>query len=108
MTNLSDFDGPDFADMSQSDFVSVGTFDDYSQILWFNNQTKLQYGVGTKDQEDLIPEAPFPFRRLALAQDFNETGSYIYHQINDSIIAEEFWSEDSRIWLPSVNISIRT
>ena len=92
--------------MSRSDFVGLST--NPGSILWFN-QTKLETtiltGVDILDQP--LPDAQFPFPRLGRAQELNGTGAYIYHQMNDSIIAEEIWN-DSLFWQKSKNISITT
>ena len=81
------------------------------ESLWFN-QTKIRYGIpssGDEESRDLpLSDAQFPFLRLGLASKQNISGSYVYHQMNDSIIAEEFWSESENFWQPSKNISIET
>ena len=103
---MSYYLAPNFPDMSQSDFVVL--YDQF--ILWFN-QTKLEYGpqmsMATENSDQPLPEAQFPFRRLGLALGLNGSEAYVYHQINDSVIAEELWN-DSEFWQPSKNISTRT
>ena len=81
------------------------------ETLWFN-QTKLKYGLissnDTENSDQLLPDSQFPFRRLGLASNWSVSGAYVYHQMNDSIIAEEFWNESENFWQPSKNISIET
>ena len=94
------------------------------QYIWFN-QTKIQHGFQSGAQgpdepvpdeptpaelvpDEPLPDATFPFRRLGVAQELNGTGVYLYHQIDDSILAEELWISDLQTWQPSKNISIGT
>ncbi|KAL8636975.1 MAG: hypothetical protein Q9226_009177 [Calogaya cf. arnoldii] len=45
------------------------------------------------------PNAPFPFQRLSTTSATNTTKTYLYHQINDSTIGEEYWDGTSGFWL---------
>ena len=87
--------------MTQSDLVGFST----RSFLRFN-QSEIQNGFFAS-AETPIPDAWFPFRRLGASYNSNGVESYIYHQMNESIIAEEIWDE-AEFWQPSRNISIGT
>lgn len=58
--------------------------------MYFNH-TSLQFDGAIPPS----PTSPFPFRRLASTFKQNSTESYVYHQLNDSVLTEEFWDGDS-------------
>ncbi|KAL9630805.1 MAG: hypothetical protein Q9204_004538 [Flavoplaca sp. TL-2023a] len=51
--------------------------------------------------------APFPFQRLSTTSTINTTKTYLYHQINESVLGEEYWDGTSGFWI-STNITIDT
>ena len=51
------------------------------------------------------PNAPFSFQRLSTTSPMNTTKTYLYHQIHDSTIGEEYWDGTSGFWL-SDNLTI--
>ncbi|KAL8853050.1 MAG: hypothetical protein Q9221_002080 [Calogaya cf. arnoldii] len=51
------------------------------------------------------PNAPFSFQRLSTTSPMNTTKTYLYHQINDSTVGEEYWDGTSGFWL-SDNLTI--
>ncbi|KAL8786833.1 MAG: hypothetical protein Q9213_002570 [Squamulea squamosa] len=77
----------------------------------FLNQSKLDRGAGPLvfgAGVDLPLSSPrFPFEHLAstFANDSNST--YVYHQLSDTILAEELWDGTSGFWI-SNNITIQT
>lgn len=54
-----------------------------------------------------LPEASFPYTRMASTFAKNSTSSYLYHQITDTTFAEELWDGTSGFWI-SNNITIDT
>lgn len=75
----------------------------YIQTIWFNQSTLLFV-----DERSLLsPSADFPFPRVASTFAKNATYNYLYHQISDSILAEEVWDGTSGFWI-SKNITIGT
>lgn len=50
------------------------------------------------------PASPFPFARFAA---INDTSFFLYHQISPSLLAEDIWDFEARIWV-SKNITIST
>ena len=82
------------------------------QALWFNgttleNDEMAVQTVGSIIQTIPVPNVPFRYHRLASAMNVDGAECYIYHQLNDNTLAEEFW-DGSGFWLPSSNISITT
>ena len=59
------------------------------------------------DEEYFPPVSPFPFTRLASTALVGSTSSYLYHQINDTTIAEDQYDSSSGHWI-STNITIKT
>ena len=53
-----------------------------------------------------VPDAGSPYLRLGSTYRVNTIQTYVYHQVNDSTIAEEVWEEESSVWQTSKNISI--
>ena len=50
---------------------------------------------------------PFPFNRVASLYVNTTEGTYIYHQLNDTVIAEDFQDGAFGSWFPS-NITVPT
>ncbi|KAL8674522.1 MAG: hypothetical protein Q9224_007496 [Gallowayella concinna] len=72
--------------------------------LWFNHSTSRLY----TQYEVPIPNTQSSFYRFAGTHASNFTNTYIYHQLSDSVIAEELWDNgDSGFWISS-NITIDT
>ncbi|KAL8922842.1 MAG: hypothetical protein Q9208_004967 [Pyrenodesmia sp. 3 TL-2023] len=94
----------DYTPKNFSDIVLLSPkrgFDNH--VLWFNGST-LQ---GDPNMPSVgAPSTPFPFQRLASTYATNFTKTYLYHQLDDSTIAEEFWDDaKSTVWF-SNNITI--
>lgn len=51
------------------------------------------------------PQSPFPFTRLANTSSENSNILYMYHQINETIVAEDLYDDTTAHWIFS-NISI--
>lgn len=52
------------------------------------------------------PAGPFPFKRLASITMANQTESYLYHQINGTVLAEEQYLPGLNQWVTSSHITI--
>lgn len=53
------------------------------------------------------PTSQFPFNRLTSTYATNSNSTYLYHQLSDTILAEELWDGTSGFWISS-NITIDT
>ncbi|KAL9583823.1 MAG: hypothetical protein Q9203_004915 [Teloschistes exilis] len=53
------------------------------------------------------PTSRFPFNRLTSTYATNSNSTYLYHQLNDTVLAEELWDGTSGFWISS-NITIDT
>lgn len=53
------------------------------------------------------PSSQFPFNRLTSTYATNSNSTYLYHQLSDTILAEELWDGTSGFWISS-NITIDT
>ena len=87
-----------------SDFVLAGTT---PYGIWVN-QTRLAYFYNptSNGPNGTIPAAPFPYSRLAAVTQPDSNSFYLYHQINGTIFAQEFWDDKTGAWHPSVNIPV--
>ena len=78
--------------------------------LWVNGSTlsifPVSSGNGPTAEKNI--GSPFPFKRLASITAVNSTNFYLYHQINETTFAEDFWETDVGEWTASVNVSIKT
>ncbi|KAL8899409.1 MAG: hypothetical protein Q9207_006215 [Kuettlingeria erythrocarpa] len=97
--------GPTLGPLGSSDIVYI---DNGRQgVAWFN-QSKLQ--IDASQAGPPIPKTPFPFLRIAATYS-NSTGlngiAYLYHQLSDTILAEEVWDSTSGFWITN-NITIET
>ena len=97
--------------------VSVGPFGEIDrsgfgtlaggQALWFNQSTLQTDSRPSAGGAAPIPHTAFPYQQFDTAFVVNGTNSYVYHQINETTIAQEHWDAGPS-WLPSVNITIDT
>ncbi len=55
---------------------------------------------------DAMPDNVFPFSRLASVTSTDNSVTYLYHQMNGTMIAEEQFVASLNIWLPTVYIII--
>lgn len=79
----------------------------YTGNISFNKSTLV---FGDTDMGQAAPPSPksdFPFPRVTSTIVANGTGTCLYHQISDSILAEENWDGTSGTWI-SKNIMIDT
>ena len=74
--------------------------------MWFNESTlQIDAWNNPVNMPTIpVPNFVFPFQRICAAFVANSTSSYVYHQVNESTMAQEQWDED--LWQPSVSISI--
>ncbi|KAL8899410.1 MAG: hypothetical protein Q9207_006216 [Kuettlingeria erythrocarpa] len=106
---ITDFGGNfdsrvDYTPKNFSDIVLLSSklgFDNHA--LWLNG-SRLE---GNTDLTSVgMPRTAFPFQRLAGTYAANSTKTYLYHQLDDSTLAEEFWDDaKSTVWF-SNNITI--
>ena len=96
------FAGP-FGNINRSGFGTLAG----GHILWFNQSTLQTDDLSTVGRAAPNPPTTFPYQRFGTAFVVNGTNSYVYHQINESTLAQEQWDEGP-IWLPSVDIPIDT
>ena len=88
-------------DADHTDFCALGD----GEVLWFNGSTPTI--LDSSDNFDLpVPNVTFPYRHFGSTYGVNATQTYVYHQVNDSTIAEEVWEKQSSLWQRSKNISI--
>lgn len=70
----------------------------------FLNQTRLT----TFEKRIPTPDSPFPYPRLASTYGDNTTNTYLYHQLDDSVLVEDTWDGDPKSFWISKNITIDT
>ena len=70
-----------------------------------STNTNLDFYAGAVDWRLPWPRSQFPFNRLASALVSNSTEVYLYHQLDDSVFAEDYWDGTSQFWRSS-NITI--
>ena len=99
------------------DFANGSSFDRWvpapNGIFWVNSSdSKLVISNYTSGPGETmvtaIPSSSFPFSRLAVTTAQNDTSFYLYHQVSDTVIMEESWSQQGSIWITPVNITIET
>lgn len=73
----------------------------------FLNQSTPQWGFGFQTGGVPLSSLRFPFNRLASTFADNATSTYLYHQLTDTILAEELWDGTSAFWIQS-NVTIET
>lgn len=75
-----------------------------SYVFWVNGLTLEAFLSSSLDPP---PVSPFPFTRLASAAVVGSNSLYLYHQINETTIAEDQYEEVIGQWT-SNNITIKT
>ena len=78
-----------------------------SYLLWVNATTLVTVNLGPMSQGYSIdgPLSAFPFARLATTTPVGSRAFYLYHQLSESILAEEIFDSSHFVWTSS-NISI--
>lgn len=91
-----------FKNVSQTDITIL----EGGQAMWIND-TNLQGDPGPGFEFDTmpVPKTPFPYRRMGSAVAANGTQTHVYHQLNGSVFAEEFWN-GTGFWEASRNVSV--
>ena len=93
-----------------SDWVVVQTgnvaqYDSVSAFRLWVNGSALSY-MGTIDQTPKPVQtplmSPFPYNRLAVTSVENITAFYLFHQINETAIAEDVWDSSIEGWTSSI------
>ena len=63
------------------------------------NQTKLSFlSNGGQDKLPETPSTPFPYPRIATTTTINNRAFYVYHQLNETTMAQEVWDPNSPNW----------
>lgn len=74
------------------------------QIVWLNQSRLDPYDISGRRGQS--PKNRFPYPHFASTWATNSTNSYVYHQLNDTVIAGELWDGgESDFWI-SKNITI--
>lgn len=101
--------------IEKSDIISITVTNDYlvynpnSYGLWVNDTTLSSFDSDSVDS-GMIPDrppSPFPFTRLWGFSPLNSSFLLLYHQLNDTVFAEDKWDVAVGDWV-SKNISILT
>ena len=74
---------------------------------WINGTTENRFGDVPSFLVHSPPAGPFPYSRLATYLPSNGTETFLYHQLNATVIAEDFLNEAIGNW-GSNNITILT
>ena len=92
---LIDTDLADMDDSAATDLIFL-----HGDVMaWFNKTSLVMNGAP-------LPTSSFPYKHLAGTSKVNTTESYIYHQLNETTIAEEYWDGGrSDFWITR-NITI--
>ena len=111
MTPVNPFDGtPESSDaysylsVEESDLAIInfgsGTF-----AFWINGTTPSLLGYNGASSDNVGPNVSFPFKRLASINPPEHETSYVYHQIDGTTLAEEYYEYSLSQWL-STNITV--
>lgn len=88
--------------MKDSDLVILNPV---QAAIWVNG-TEPQILSYNEPVPYFAPHVSFPFKRLASAVSNELTENYLYHQINETTLAEETYVVTLNYWLPSNYITI--
>ena len=102
----------DVAAIEKSDWVQivVGNLSSFNDLwpyyLWVNGTTLSSFYDPDVSMFNNPPTSAFPYTRLAATTTDGSTAFYLYHQINESIIAEDVWDRALGSWSSStINIA---
>ena len=84
-----------YGPIHQSDLALL----DSINYIWINGTQPVTFGVAP-------PKISFPFTRLASANSADQKTSFLYHQINQTTLAEEQWDISEQMWLPTQYITV--
>ena len=93
--------------ISQSDLATFGLW--ASCTLWINNTRAIVHPTNyttLTEIECVEPAIAFPFTRLASVTLLDGTETFLYHQINETTLAEEHFLSRLSTWAPSQYITI--
>lgn len=93
---------PSFAGIKDSD---LATLNPLQAAIWING-TDPEILTYYEPGPYVAPHVSFPFKRLASAVSNELTESYLFHQINETTLAEEIYVVTLNYWLPSNYITI--
>lgn len=89
------------------ELVQTSSTQDNSLYQFWVNKTRLEmqslfWSLPTSVGPNFGPETEFPYTRLAVTVPFNASAYYLYHQLNQTTIAEDRWSPDSGVWVSNL------
>ena len=101
----------DYSGIKDSDLaiIGLGAF-----VIWING-TKPAVILNNNDDNNThaslsdfqpVPDAAFPFKRLASLVSSDKNTAYLYHQINETTFAEEQYDLLLTDWNPSTYITV--
>lgn len=73
-----------------------------------SQQAAVWYNQSQVESSHVAPSSDFPFPHFASTFANSSNNTYLYHQLSDSIIAEELWDGDTSGFWISKNITIET
>jgi len=95
------------SDWTQVTVGDLSSANDAATYGLFVNGKTLSSFSGDPELFTSPPESPYPYTRLATTSQPNSYVFYLYHQINETTIAEDAWDESTGVWTSS-KISIPT
>ena len=84
----------------------IATFGSLNSAMWINGTQPMFYFDDWVSDGATLPDNVFPFKRLASVTVADKSTTFLYHQMNETTIAEEQWDESLSLWLPSVYITV--
>ena len=100
--------GPQIRDdssISRSDLAVFGSW--ASCALWIDNTSAVVSSTKPLQRYKCVePAAAFPYARLASVTLLDQTETFLYHQMNGTTLAEEHFTTELNMWLPTQYITI--
>ena len=100
---FNDSDQHDLAESNSYNHPSTRSFDfafinsgEGTFPVWVNGTNV--YPIEYHSSNNLVPQVSFPFARLASINMPENSSSYLYHQINETTLAEEQWESTMLEW----------
>ena len=90
-------------------FINTGSASSYTLFGFWVNGTSLAAYTTKNIALSTMPKSPFPFSRLAGTTVGNSSDVYLYHQINETFIAEDVYNTDGGFFTTTyMNIAVST
>ena len=83
--------------INKSDIAMLGL----SMTIWVNGTQPARINSNLA-----LPNNLFPFARLASVTSTDKSATFLYHQMNGTVFAEEQWDDTAQTWLPPVYIIV--